>query len=278
MKNSSGLFSKYFISLAFIIMGSGFFFLYKNAGSGVNYEGSIEIVPVVVTVLLVAGVIMLAVAIANTFKVIKYNKLKKDPNAHFTTATFKDVIYKSTSSVSVNRMVTSENEYFTVVYDYTDETGFRHENVESVVWFVPKQVEYLKAKGSFSIRCKGGLSAIVEELPEANEDYNVVEEGSNLIEKTSDSGVNNIDSNGQKVFDSQTARDISESVGIFEDNGITDSYMIEKICDDIVVYFNDTSKTFEDLSISVAKAFRANGYEISQNDAIGFADCYFEED
>ena len=281
MKYPESLGPKYFVSFVLIVIGFSFVFfnmIIPTDASSAETADVFKIFLVFAAVLLIAGLICLVKTIGKTLKVVKYNILKKSSKAYLTTATFKKAIYKTTIVITgMHRVLKSTNEYYTVVYDYTDETGARHENVESFVWLVPSQAEYLKAKGSFSIKCKGLLSAIVEEIPEVNSNYNVVERGSNLIESTNDEDYG-YDINGQKVFDSQTARDISKSVGIFEDNGITDSYMIEKICDDMVYYFNKTDKEINDLIISVAKAFRANGYEISQNDAIGFADCYFEED
>ena len=106
----------------------------------------------------------------------KYKALIQDPHAYTTNAQF----IKATVSGYTRRSVgvgnvditTSMNVYKKVHYSYVDEAGVT-QTVKSVWSFTPNQVEYLKDKRFFKIKCKGNFSAIVEEVPEQNKHFNV---------------------------------------------------------------------------------------------------------
>lgn len=133
--------------------------------------------------LLVLGLILLAVGILFMVYGIKrkktlkaYSELLNDPNAFMTTATFVKAKFASYSSTSVGvggiSLPTSVNVYKKIVYTYVDETGTT-QNATSSLSYTPNQVDYLKEKGTFKIKCKGKVSVIIEEIPTQNKNFNL---------------------------------------------------------------------------------------------------------
>ena len=131
---------------------------------------------VVTIILIVVGILFLVYGILRQIALSKNNKLLKDPNAYETTATFVSSKLSSYSSSSVGvggiNLPTSMNVYKKIIYSYTDEQGVQH-TVKSTTSYFPNQVEFLKQKGTFKIKCKGKLSVITEEVPETNSRYNL---------------------------------------------------------------------------------------------------------
>lgn len=127
-------------------------------------------------ILLLLGPILLAVGIMRS-KVLKdMTKLLHDPNAHVTTAKFISAKVSSYTSSSFGvggiSVPTSMNVYRKVIYSYNDENGVSHTATSQLSYF-NNQIEYLKEKQNFSIKCKGKLSVITEKLPENNERFNL---------------------------------------------------------------------------------------------------------
>ena len=127
-------------------------------------------------VLIVVGVIFV---VYGTLRLVKLNtakKIKNDPNAHVTDATFVKANLSSFSSASVGNglfaIPVSINAYKKITYEYVDETGEKHVTKSNVSYF-PKQIEYLQQKGTFKIKCQGKESVIIEEIPESKSLYNL---------------------------------------------------------------------------------------------------------
>ena len=67
---------------------------------------------------------------------------------------------------------TSLNVYKKIIYTYTDENKIQ-QTCKSVLSYTSNQVQHLQNKGTFKIKCKGNLSAIIEELPAQNKNFNI---------------------------------------------------------------------------------------------------------
>ncbi len=131
---------------------------------------------IVGVVLLVAGVAIFAWAIYRAIVISKYNKLLKDTTAYMTEATFAGSKFAGGSMTSVGAggiaVPVKASVYKKVKYTYKDETGAMH-TATSINSFTPNQVSFLEQKGTFKIKCKGSVSAIVEEVPNMNAMYNI---------------------------------------------------------------------------------------------------------
>ena len=122
------------------------------------------------------GIFIVIFGIFRARAVKKHNELLKDENAYVTEATFIKSKFSSYqgSGVSVGLVTApiTADIYKKIIYSYTDENGVYHE-VKSIMSFVPKQAQFLKEKGTFKIKCKGKISAVIEELPDINAHYNI---------------------------------------------------------------------------------------------------------
>lgn len=117
-------------------------------------------------ILTVVGALFYVTWIYRTILISLHNRLLFNPDAFETTATF--IAVKNNGYTAVNGHVT----YFeTVIYDYEDENGV-HRVVKSILSLLPEQADYLKEKGTFKIRCKGKISAIIEDIPGRDIYYN----------------------------------------------------------------------------------------------------------
>ena len=138
------------------------------------------------SIFLVVGVIILCWAIYRTILIVKYNKLLKDTTVYITEATYMGSKLAGGTITQVGGHPMSEggtiaslgdvplkaSVYKKIKYTYRDEKGVTH-NVISINSFTPNQVSFLEQKQTFKIKCKGNMSAIIEELPEMNPMYNV---------------------------------------------------------------------------------------------------------
>lgn len=143
---------------------------------GVNFSQFQAVVLIIGIVLLAAGVCLFVYGIKRSKAMKAYSELLNDPNAFKTTATFVKAVFSSYSSKSVGvngfNLPTSVNIYKKVCYSYVDENGERHD-AKSVLSYTSNQVEFLKQKGTFNIKCKGNVSAIIEEIPVQNGAFNL---------------------------------------------------------------------------------------------------------
>ena len=134
------------------------------------------LVVVVGGVFAAVGLFILIFSIFRLKAMKKYKELLNDPNAYVTDAKFIRSKFSSMqgSGVSVGLVTApiSGDIYMKVVYSYTDENGQYHE-VKSINSFVPKQARFLQEKGTFKIKCKGAVSAIIEEVPDINGLFNI---------------------------------------------------------------------------------------------------------
>ncbi|MBQ8615368.1 MAG: hypothetical protein IJ415_02260 [Clostridia bacterium] len=122
------------------------------------------------------GILFIVYGIMRAKKVKAYKTLLNNPNAHITEARFVKATMSSYTSKSFGvggiSVPTSVNVYKKIHYSYTDENGMAQTG-KSVLSYTPNQVEYLQNKGMFKIKCKGKLSAIVEEIPAQNANFNI---------------------------------------------------------------------------------------------------------
>ncbi len=114
------------------------------------------------------GVYLLISSVICVFQLKSYNKLLKDDGAFVTDATFLSSRYYGMSKAS--SAFSPENNYCVeferIKYSYKDGNGVVH-FVKSFNFFTPSQVEYLKNKKEFKIKCRGSKNAIIEEIPPA---------------------------------------------------------------------------------------------------------------
>lgn len=88
------------------------------------------------------------------------NRLYKDPNAYVTSATLIDYYAHSSEYSGNNRPIVN---YYMVIYEYVDENGITRE-VKSKINFSEKEVVALEKIKTFSIKCKGKRSCIIEDF------------------------------------------------------------------------------------------------------------------
>ena len=150
-----------FASVFFWIGGLFFWIIIKTGNIFYN------LMPLAISVILTAvGALLYVIWIYRTILISLHNRLLFNPDAFETTATF--IAVKNNGYTAVNSHVT----YFeTVIYDYEDENGV-HRVVKSILSLLPEQADYLKQKGTFKIRCKGKISAIIEDIPGRDIYYN----------------------------------------------------------------------------------------------------------
>lgn len=67
-----------------------------------------------------------------------------------------------------------------------------------------------------------------------------------------------------------------EQIGVFEDLKLTESNIINKICEDIANVFNAGEKKEERLPTSFIKGFNDNSFYVKDDMASVFVDCYLE--
>lgn len=122
------------------------------------------------------GILLLVFGILRAKMMKKYKELLNDPKAYITDARFVKATFAGYSSKSAGAgrisVVTSVNIYKKIRYSYTDENGMVQTG-KSVLSYTPNQVKYLSNKGIFKIKCKGNISAIIEEIPVQNKDFNI---------------------------------------------------------------------------------------------------------
>lgn len=131
---------------------------------------------IVAGVFYLIGFAILPYAIHRQKKMKEYRSILKDETAFITTARFVDSRF---SSFQRKTFVGIKHNYtigFTVfrriVYSYVDENGVEHTG-KSQITYVKNQVEYLKDKGEFAIKCKGDKSVIIEPVPENTKNFNM---------------------------------------------------------------------------------------------------------
>lgn len=131
----------------------------------------------VCAVFVVVGLYLTIYGIIRAVKLSTVKKLKDDPTAFVTDATFIKANFSSYSSSSISSgsvtVPTSINVFMKITYEYVDEMGEKHV-VKSTSSYYPKQIEYLQQKGTFKIKCRGKYSEIIEEIPEVNSKFNIV--------------------------------------------------------------------------------------------------------
>ena len=164
-------------SSTILLLVAGVLFIAGGVFSVVAYaKGASDIMIWVAVGCFALAALCLTFGILRLVKVNKCKALIEDPNAYTTEAKFiKSVMVSySTRSVGVGNIdvPTSINVYKKVVYEYADENG-NYQKVKSVFKYFPKQVDFLKEKGTFKIKCKGKLSAIMEEMPDDNSRFNI---------------------------------------------------------------------------------------------------------
>ena len=156
------------LGLLFAIGGIGCLALLTKGYSVVLLSVGVILTPI--------GILLFVFGILRAKKLKEYKNLLNDPNAHATDAKFIKAKMSSytTKSVGVNgiNVPTSVNVYNKIYYSYTDENGVA-QTVKSTLSYTRNQVEYLQNKGEFKIKCKGNVSAIIEELPEQNKNFNI---------------------------------------------------------------------------------------------------------
>ena len=122
------------------------------------------------------GILFIVFGIMRAKKLKAYKELLNNPNAHITDARFLKATFASYTSKSFGvggiSVPTSVNVYKKITYSYTDDNGMVQTG-KSVLSYTPNQVEYLQNKGMFKIKCKGKVSAIIEEIPAQNKNFNI---------------------------------------------------------------------------------------------------------
>ncbi|MBO5884869.1 MAG: hypothetical protein J6Q51_03635 [Clostridia bacterium] len=67
-----------------------------------------------------------------------------------------------------------------------------------------------------------------------------------------------------------------EQIGAFEDFGIEDEALINKICEEVAQLFTSQTKTADNLKQSFIQAFSQNGLNVTQSKANLFVSCYVD--
>ena len=159
----------FILVLAVIFIGGGLAGFINVFNSDFEYR---TLFLIVTPILMLCGLIFAVYGTIRLFKLNKAKKLKNDPDAYVTDATFVKANFSSYSSLSFWIIPISINAHKKITYEYVDETGVKHV-AKSTLSYFPKQVEYLREKGAFKIKCKGKDSVIIEELPESKSLYNL---------------------------------------------------------------------------------------------------------
>ena len=119
--------------------------------------------------LFILGIIFLVFGIKRSKLLKSLEVLKADPLAFETTAKFVNAKLSSyaSKSSSVNGVPLSfnANVYKKIIYTYHDKNGVEH-TAKSHLSYTQNQVDYLKDKRTYKIKCDGALSIIVEEIPD----------------------------------------------------------------------------------------------------------------
>ena len=159
----------YFLMSLFMAVGVVFTIMYFTSNQNMIFL-------IVAGVFYVIGFAILPYAIHRHKKMKEYRSLLKDETAFITTARFVDSKF---SSIQRKTFIGIKNSYtigFTVfrriVYSYIDENGVQRTG-KSQITYVKNQVEYLRDKGEFAIKCKGDKSVIVEPVPENTKNFNL---------------------------------------------------------------------------------------------------------
>lgn len=159
----------------FLFILSVFFLGVGLAGLIFSWNADIEnktLILVAFAIFAVVGLYLLVYGIIRAVKIGTVKRLINNPYAFVTDATFVKANISSYSSTHINHIPTSANVHMKITYEYVDEMGEKHV-VKSISSYYPKQVEYLRQKGTFKIKCDGKYSDIIEKLPEANSRYNI---------------------------------------------------------------------------------------------------------
>ena len=110
----------------------------------------------------VCGVVEFCYSIYEFFNFIKANRLFNDPNAYITNAKFIDL--KNAGKTSVGARNSRELCcYYKIKYEYTDENGVLRRAVSLDTYLSDQANKFLKM-GTFSVKCKGKNSVIIENL------------------------------------------------------------------------------------------------------------------
>jgi len=120
----------------------------------------------------VCGALIFGAAIYKTIRIVKYKKLLNDSTAYITVGRFISAKMTGGDMTSFGGLPVSANIYKTLKYSYVDEHGVPH-IVKSVYSFTPNQIAFLQNKSEFQIKCRGGVSAIIEPIPDANKLFNI---------------------------------------------------------------------------------------------------------
>ena len=67
-----------------------------------------------------------------------------------------------------------------------------------------------------------------------------------------------------------------EQIGAFEDFGVQDQNLMNKICEEVAELFNAQTKTSENLKQSFIQAFTQNGLNVTERKATLFVSCYID--
>ena len=149
--------------------------LFLVAGIAVAALGASETWVLVVGILLaVCGAIFVPYGIYRGILIKKVNSLKNDPEAFKTEATFVKAVFSGATSKSTSIRTGNVNVptsyklmiFKKIVYTYKDQNGMTYK-AKSAFSFAPNQAKFLEEKKTFAILCKGKVSLIVEEVPEA---------------------------------------------------------------------------------------------------------------
>ena len=154
------------LGFVFTVLGSIFVYvgLTQEVESEPGVDGELMFV-IMGSAFAAVGILFVILALINFKGIREYKKLLADPSMYQTKATYiKKRIYGSST--------TSGDVFYRVYYSYRDEIGVEH-TVQSVMSYTKEQAEHLESIRTFTIRCKGKLSAIIEEIPQARDLFNI---------------------------------------------------------------------------------------------------------
>ena len=160
------------LGFVFTVFGSIFVYvgLTQEVASEPGVDGKLMFV-IMGSAFAAIGILFVILALINFKGIREYKKLLADPSMYQTKATYikKRIYGSSTTSVDVSD---SADVFYKVYYSYRDEVGVEH-TVQSVMSYTKEQAEHLKSIKTFTIRCKGKRSAIIEEMPQARDLFNI---------------------------------------------------------------------------------------------------------